>query len=804
MTAVSASRASSRCSSGDDGPIAARRAEAAGRARSPCSSRRAGSSRSDRWSTTLWGETPPTHRRHLAPELRLGAAKGARRRHAPSAAARLRSARRSGADRPRPVPRARRGGSRAAAERRGRLLREALALWRGDATRRSSRYEALAAPEIARLEELRLATVEERVDADSSSAATPSWSASSRCSSREHPLRERLCGQLMLALYRSGRQAEALQVYQDARRALVDELGIEPSPRLQQLHGAILRQESSLEPARRGSGRRTTSRRSRRRSSRARLVPVLGSDVRRARRAARERFAYPETAAGADAGLAVRGRDERARARSTTSSTRCSRPPASRRRPPLLRLAAAASARAGRAAPADRHDELRPRARAGVPRRGRGVRRRLVHRRRAATAAASATSRRTAQRRRSSSRTPMPTELSLERRTVILSSTARSTRRRTGSGRASSSPRTTTSTTSRSRSSRPSFPSGSPRSCAAATSSSSATPWRDWNLRVVLNRLWGDDPLTYRSWAVQPEAKPLEREFWRRRDVEVLELPLDEYVELLADAGVELTGARVSASALRPARTRGWRRSTTRRSTRCCSSGASATREIVVVRTSLPRGSPSSTARAASARARCSPPASRAAPARAGTPRRRPRSWTGDASAAASCCGRAASGRGRSPTRSPRRHAAREMLPGPRPVRGVLPLPRGRGRAAGTLRRRAPRPVAAATACERPDRDPRGRACPSSMRSRARIPNLFGNYLRLDHLDRRGGRAAIVGPLERFSELAGDGSTSRRAELVEARARRHGGGARRARRRPGAGSADGPAGTRSRRRSCSS
>ena len=55
----------------------------------------------------------------------------------------------------------------------------------------------------------------------------------------------------------------------------------------------------------------------------------------------------------------------------------------------------------------------------------------------------------------------------------------------------------------------------------------------DWNLRVVLNRLWSDEPLSYRSWAVQPEAKPLEREFWRRRDVEVLELPMESYVETL-------------------------------------------------------------------------------------------------------------------------------------------------------------------------------------------------------------------------------------------------------------------------------
>jgi hypothetical protein len=55
----------------------------------------------------------------------------------------------------------------------------------------------------------------------------------------------------------------------------------------------------------------------------------------------------------------------------------------------------------------------------------------------------------------------------------------------------------------------------------------------DWNLRVVLNRLWGDQPLSYRSWAVQPEPKPFEREFWRRRDVEVLEVALEDYAAAL-------------------------------------------------------------------------------------------------------------------------------------------------------------------------------------------------------------------------------------------------------------------------------
>ena len=66
----------------------------------------------------------------------------------------------------------------------------------------------------------------------------------------------------------------------------------------------------------------------------------------------------------------------------------------------------------------------------------------------------------------------------------------------------------------------------------------------DWNLRLLLHRLWGDQPLSYRSWAVQPEPMPIEREFWRRRDVDVLEIPLERYVAALArQAGLELTEA---------------------------------------------------------------------------------------------------------------------------------------------------------------------------------------------------------------------------------------------------------------------
>jgi DNA-binding SARP family transcriptional activator/DNA-binding beta-propeller fold protein YncE len=132
------------------------------------------------------------------------------------------------------------------AETAARTLREALDLWRGPPLADLA-YESFAQPEIRGLEELRLAAVEDRIDADLALGRHADLLAELEAVVAKHPLRERLRGQLMLALYRCGRQAEALDVYQRGRRALAEELGLEPSPALRELESAILARKPNLE-----------------------------------------------------------------------------------------------------------------------------------------------------------------------------------------------------------------------------------------------------------------------------------------------------------------------------------------------------------------------------------------------------------------------------------------------------------------------------------------------------------------------------------------------------------------------------
>jgi DNA-binding SARP family transcriptional activator/streptogramin lyase len=136
------------------------------------------------------------------------------------------------------------------AEGRAQRLREALALWRGPPLLEFA-AEPFAQVEIARLHELRIVAREELTEAELELGHHARLVAELEALVIEQPLRERLRAQLMIALYRSGRQAEALTAYRDARRMLTDELGLEPSDELQQLERAILRHDRSLAGTRR-------------------------------------------------------------------------------------------------------------------------------------------------------------------------------------------------------------------------------------------------------------------------------------------------------------------------------------------------------------------------------------------------------------------------------------------------------------------------------------------------------------------------------------------------------------------------
>jgi DNA-binding SARP family transcriptional activator len=130
-------------------------------------------------------------------------------------------------------------------ERAAAALERALSLWRGrplaDLT-----YEPFAQREIARLDDLRVGALEQLIEARLALGAHAELVGQLEALIAEHPYRERLRAQLMLALYRSDRQADALQAYQDARRTLVEELGIEPGERLRELERAILAQDPAL------------------------------------------------------------------------------------------------------------------------------------------------------------------------------------------------------------------------------------------------------------------------------------------------------------------------------------------------------------------------------------------------------------------------------------------------------------------------------------------------------------------------------------------------------------------------------
>jgi predicted ATPase/DNA-binding SARP family transcriptional activator len=126
-------------------------------------------------------------------------------------------------------------------------LHEALSLWRGPALL-GFEGEDWATPESARLERLRLDALEDRIEADLDAGLHREVIAEIEQLTGEHPFRERLWAQLMLAQYRSGRQSDALLTYQVVRKLLAEEKGLDPGPELQRLEAAIISQLPSLEP----------------------------------------------------------------------------------------------------------------------------------------------------------------------------------------------------------------------------------------------------------------------------------------------------------------------------------------------------------------------------------------------------------------------------------------------------------------------------------------------------------------------------------------------------------------------------
>jgi DNA-binding SARP family transcriptional activator len=197
----------------------------------------------------LWGEQPPDSAQHAVEEyvsqLRKKLGRTALVTQAPGYALALGAEQ---VDLTRFAQRAAEG--RALLERdpdtASALLREALAVWRGTALAEFT-FEPFAQIEIGRFEELRLQCLEDRIEADLGAGRHTDLIPELEALARAEPRRERLRAQLMRALYRSGRAADALAVYRATREALAEELGIEPGPELRELEQAILRQDASLD-----------------------------------------------------------------------------------------------------------------------------------------------------------------------------------------------------------------------------------------------------------------------------------------------------------------------------------------------------------------------------------------------------------------------------------------------------------------------------------------------------------------------------------------------------------------------------
>jgi DNA-binding SARP family transcriptional activator len=426
-----------------------------------------------------------------------------------------------------------RDARRAVPEERRTLLEHALGLWRGPALAEFA-FEQFAQSEIRRLEELRLVALEERIEADLELGRHGDVVGELEALVREQPLRETSRRQLMLALYRSGRQAEALDVYGDARARFVEELGIEPGPELKRLQAEILRHEAGL--AAPGTGAEAVDEESEivKALLAGRVVPVLGLD------GSGDLAAHLASAFDVPDDKPI----DLARVSQYVATMKGSGPlydelhalfeaavePTAQHRflaqlPALLRERGAPHQLivstnydlALERAFEDAGEELDIVAYvASGPHRGR-----FWH--------------------RPPGQAPRPidipntyaTELSLEQRTILLKL----------HGAVDPLPErewesfVITEDDYIDYLGRSELTAVVPVALAAKLRRSHflflGYEMADWNLRLILNRVWGDRPVAYRSWAVQRSPSPLAQAFWRRYDVTPLDVEPEAYVDLL-------------------------------------------------------------------------------------------------------------------------------------------------------------------------------------------------------------------------------------------------------------------------------
>jgi DNA-binding SARP family transcriptional activator len=430
------------------------------------------------------------------------------------------------------------------AEARVASLREAETLWHG-APLAEFAFDSFAQSAIARLEELRLNVIEERIDAELELGRHREVSGELEGLLAEHPLRERLRSQLMLALYRSGRQADALQVYQGGRRALIEQLGIDPSPTLQRLHGAILRQERSLETVVVEASAEEGIEEVAAALAVGRLVPVIGAEVATLAHRLAERFRLPadggtELTRVAQYVALMKGSGPLYDELHELLSTRA--PPTSIHRSlaslaGVLRERGAASQLlittgydlALEQAFLDAGEEFDVVSYLASGRDGG----KFCHFSPDGAARVVDVPNRYA------------TELDLGRRTVILKL----------HGSVDPAPErawesfVVTEDDYLDYLPESDLAAAIPVALAAHLRRSHflflGYAMQDWNLRLVLNRVWGGATVNYRSWAVAPGMPALERALWRRRDVDVLNVGLEGFVNtLVSRAGADLEAAR--------------------------------------------------------------------------------------------------------------------------------------------------------------------------------------------------------------------------------------------------------------------